>query len=55
MAQLLATALELPLPSDPFTATNGQRMDHIWADGRWGGAEWRINAYGLAEDGEQPC
>jgi hypothetical protein len=55
MAHLLATALELPLHSSPFTATNGDRMEHIWSDGRWGGAEWRINAYVGAEGGEQPC
>lgn len=52
MAGLLAAALELPVHSSPFTATSGVRMLHIWCDGRWGGTEWQLTAYGLAEDGD---
>jgi hypothetical protein len=53
MAQLVADALELELHSHAFTATDGVRMHSIWLDGRWGGAAWMINAYGLAEGGDR--
>jgi hypothetical protein len=53
MAQLVADALELELHSHAFTATDGVRMHSIWLEGRWGGAAWTINAYGLAEGGDR--